>query len=52
MIIYRRNFDENRCIYFLIKEENVFIKYIEILEKVSKIIKNKFNYELIYSKNI
>ena len=22
MIIYKRNFDENRCIYFLIKEED------------------------------
>ena len=50
MIIYKRNFDENRHIYFLIKEENVFIKYIEILEKVSNIIKTKFNSELIYSK--
>ena len=50
MIIYKRNFDENRHIYLLIKEENVFIKYIEILEKVSNIIKTKFNSELIYSK--
>ena len=34
MIIYKRNFDKNRRIYFLIKEEIVFIKYMEILEKV------------------
>ena len=47
---YNRNIDENRHIYFLIKEEKVFIKYMEILEKVSYIIKNKFNSELIYSK--
>ena len=35
---------------FLNKRRNVFIKYIEILEKVSNIIKSKFNSELIYSK--
>ena len=45
MIIYKRNFDENRCIYFFIKKEKVFIKYMEILEKVSIIIKIKFNSE-------
>ena len=43
MIIYNRNFHENRHIYFLIKEEKVFLKYMEILEKVSNIIKNNFN---------
>ena len=50
IIIYKRNFDENRCTYFLIKKEEKFIKYTEILEKVRNIIKNKFNSELIYSK--
>ena len=30
--------------------KKVFVKYMEILEKVSNIIKNKFNSELIYSK--
>ena len=34
----------------LIKEEKIFLKYIEILEKVSNIIKREFNSELIYSK--
>ena len=34
MVIYKRNFDENRLFYFLIKEEKVFIKYMEILEKL------------------
>ena len=33
LVIYKRNFDENRWIYFLIKEEKTFIKYMEILEK-------------------
>ena len=50
MIIYKTNFDENRCIYFSIKEEKSFIKYMENLEKVRNIIKNKFNSALIYSK--
>ena len=39
-----------KLIYFLIKAEKVFIKYMEILEKVKTIIKNKFNCELRYSK--
>ena len=39
MIIYKRNFDENRYIYFFLKQENVFINYMEIFEKVRKIIK-------------
>ena len=30
------------------KKEKVFIKYMEILENVRNIIKNKFNSELIY----
>ena len=50
MIICKRNFDENRHIYFLIKKEKLFIKYMDILEQVRNIIKNKFNNELIYSK--
>ena len=49
MIIYKINFDENKRIYFLIKEERIFITNMEILEKASNIIKNKFNKEL-YSK--
>ena len=49
MIIYERNFDENRRVYFFIEKEKVFIKYLKILEKVRNITKNKFNKELIYS---
>ena len=48
VIIYRRDLDENRLMYFLIKVKKVFIKYIEIFEKVH-IIKNRFNSEFIYS---
>ena len=50
MIIHKINFDEFRRLYFLIKEGYVFIKYVEILEKVSNIIKTKFNVELRYCK--
>ena len=50
MIIHKINFDEFRRIYFLIKEGYVFIKYVEILEKVSNIIKKKNNGELRYCK--
>ena len=35
MIIYKKNFKENRRIYFLIKEENIFPKYMEVLEKLA-----------------
>ena len=38
MIIYVRNFNENRRIYFSVKDENVCVKYVEILEEVSNII--------------
>ena len=48
MIKHKRNFDENRRIYFLIKEEKDLIKYMEILEKVSNIIRNNiFFYKTI-----
>ena len=36
---YRRDLDETECIYFMVKEEKVFDKYIEIWEKISNIIK-------------
>ena len=50
MITYKRNFDKNRRFYFLIKEQKVFLKYMEILERVRNIVKHKFNIELMYSK--
>ena len=50
MIVYKRNFVENKHIYFFIKEEKVCVKYMEILEKITSIIKNKFKSEFKYSK--
>ena len=49
MIVYKIKFDENRRIHFLIKEEQVFINFLESLEKVGNVIKNNFNSKLIYS---
>ena len=36
MIIYKINFDENRCIYFLMKELKAFIKYIIVADLSQK----------------
>ena len=48
--IYRRDFDETKWMYLLIKEEKVFDKYNEIQEKVCNIIKKEFNGKLVYNK--
>ena len=50
VVIYKRHFDENRRISFLIKKDNVFTKHMETLAKVRNIIINKTNSELIYRK--
>ena len=50
MSIYKRCFDKSKCMYFMIKDEKDFDKYIKISEKVSNIIKQKFNIGLIYNK--
>ena len=36
---YKRYFDKTKCTYSMIGEEKVFDKYMEILEKVSNILK-------------
>ena len=48
---YVTDFDETECIYFMIKQEKLSDRYMEIWEKVSSITK-KFNIELIIVKNI
>ena len=52
MVIYKINFDENRCVFFVFyfSKRKKNIKYIEISEKVSNLLKNKFNSELICNK--
>ena len=47
---YKRYFDKTKYTYFMIEKEKVFDEYMEILEKVSNIVKIKFNSELIYNK--
>ena len=39
MSIYKRYSDKTKCMYFMIKDENFFDKYMPISEKVSNIIK-------------
>ena len=48
MSIYKRYFDKTKCMYFMIKDEKNFDKYMTIWEKVSNIIIIKINNELIY----
>ena len=48
MSIYKRYFDKTKCMYFVIKVDNFFDKYMRNWEKVSNIIK-KINSELIYN---
>ena len=50
MSIYKRDFDETKFMYFLIKKWKQIDKYNEIWEKVSNIIFKKFNSELVYNK--
>ena len=52
MIIYRRDFDKTKCMYFLIKDENLFDEYNEIWEKVSNIIKKNLIENLYIIKDI
>ena len=40
--------DESECMYFMINEEKVFDKCMEIWEKSCQYNKKKFNSELIY----
>ena len=42
MIVYERDFDETKCMSFLIKDEKLFEKYNEIWRKVRNIIKKQF----------
>ena len=52
MSVYKRYFDKTKCMYFMIKDENFFDKYINILEKVSNIIIKKLIVNLYIIKSI
>ena len=51
MSIYKRYSDKTKCMYFMIKDEKMFDKYMTNWEKANNITKNN-NSELIYNKNI
>ena len=48
--IYKRYSNKTKCLYFMIKYEKDFSKYMTIWENVRNIIIKKFNSELIYNK--
>ena len=48
MIVYKKNF--MKIDVFFNKEEKIFIRCMEILEKVCNTIKSKYNSALIYSR--
>ena len=48
--IYKRYSDKTKYMYFMIKNENCFDKYMTLREKVSNIIKKTFNSKLIDNK--
>ena len=50
MGIYKRYFDKTKCMYFMIKDEKICDKDMNTSEKVSNLIKNKFNSEFMYNK--
>ena len=50
MSISKSDFDKTKCMYFMIKDEKMFHKYMKIWEKVSNIIKSRSNREVIYNK--
>ena len=52
MNAYRIDFDEAKCMSFLMKDEEFLEKYNEIWKKVSNIITKEFNSEPIHIKKI
>ena len=49
MTAYRRDFDETKCISFLIKEDELLEKYDEIWEKVKNSLKKEFDSKPIHN---
>ena len=50
--IYKRYFDKTKCMYFVIKDENFFDKYIKICEKKQQYNKKRLIVNLYIIKNI
>ena len=51
MSIYKRCSDKTKCIYFIIRDENIFDRYMKIWENVTNIIKKKLLVKKV-SKNL
>ena len=49
MSAYRKDFDENKYVSFLIKDDELLEKYIEIWEKVKNSFKKEFDSEPVYN---
>ena len=49
---HKRYFDKSKCMYFIIKDENFFDKYMTVWEKVSNTIKKTLIANLYVTKNI
>ena len=49
MCAYRRDFDESKYIYFLIKDDELLEKYNEIWQKVRNSIKKGFDSDPVYN---
>ena len=47
MSAYRKDFNETKYMYFLIKDDKLLEKYNDISEKVRNIIKKKFDSETV-----
>ena len=50
MNAYRRDFNETKYLFFLIKDDELLEKYNEIWEKVRNNIKKEFGSEPVYNK--
>ena len=46
---YRKDFDETKCMSFMIKDDELLEKYNEILGKFKHIIKKEFDKESVYN---
>ena len=49
MNAYKRDFDETKFMFFLIKNDELLEKYNEIWDKVSKVIKKGFDSNPVYN---
>ena len=49
MSAYRKDFDETKCMSFMIKDDELLEKYTEILGKFKHVIKKEFDKEPVYN---